>query len=287
MATTEKKVEFLTVDSAWIKKAGLNISLTHDAAEQARANLKAMGAEYTDSSTDADKCLILMDEAQAAVDRADTSLKDAAVILATIDKGQLYRNVRNPMGKPYTSTLALAKDMWPRKAESTVAQILGNGRDVYLPALEGKFGKAGPMLLNQSPGVAAVLKASLKDDSKRKEILKAMVDKSKGGKLTANSAREIVRGLKNASADEKSTGVNTTPDAKAKVTVAEKEWLDTMRKSMLSVKCGEMDRDADTLTVYVTNAAATRTMLVKAIEAGGDVATATLKALVKSMYTNK
>lgn len=185
------------------KRAGITIDTSKDAATIARQNLKDAGAAYIPMGTDSDNLLVIMDGVRTNIDASENARRNACVMLAAIDASGEYRKALNANGKPYSSTLALARDLFPTLEKSTVANFIGAGRSVYLPAINGRFGKTGSrVMLEQTPSNAAVLKGVIADESTRDAALKAVQEAvKKQGKLTKRAAQGIVKGIKNPSND--------------------------------------------------------------------------------------
>lgn len=210
-ALTNVSVPSLVINPDFWKKAGIEIATDANSADEARKNLEKAGASYVPVGNSADNLLIIMDKVREDIDASDNAERDACVMLAAIDASAEYTRALNANGKAYTSTLALAKDLFPYLQKSTIAGYIGAGRNVYLPAIQGKFGKvAGQVLMGQSPSNAAILKGVLTDENTRQQALKSVTDTvKKNGKLTARAARDIVKDINDKNGRPGRTGGST------------------------------------------------------------------------------
>lgn len=182
------------------EKAGIIMDSSDKAAETARANLRKSGAEWVPVTSDADTLVVLADTVRGNLSAADNGVRNACLLLAAIDETGEYKRGLNSKGAPYTSTLALARDLFPTLEKSTVANYITAGRQVFLPAARGQYGKASEALLNQSPTNASILAGYVSSNDKaiqRKalEAVKIAYDNGKGH-VSKKSAQAIAKSLK-------------------------------------------------------------------------------------------
>ena len=195
------------------RAAGIVIPTGKDAANNARKELQANGAAYIPMGDDANTLLIIANEARANIAEAENAGYRASVLLASIDASGLYGTALNANGKPYRSVAALAKDLFPTLQHSTLMNYIGTGRNIYLPALNGKFTKAtNSNLLKLAPSVALNLKAVIADDKTQKAAIDAINAEMKAkGRVSKKRAMEIAQEVKGTG-----TGRNDNTDAAAK-----------------------------------------------------------------------
>lgn len=190
------------------KNAGISITMDANAAKHARQELTAKGAVYVPTGNMSDLLLIVANDARANMEEQETAGYRAAIELAAIDKSGAYAQALNANGKPYRSVAALAKDLFPQYQHSTLMNLIGNGRAVYLPALNAQFDKqSNANLLKIAPSVADKVKSLISDDKTRDDALKAInAEFAAKGRLTKAKAVEIVRDIK--TGDSSDTGRN-------------------------------------------------------------------------------
>lgn len=252
ITTTNRANASIVYTAEFWKKAGIKLDISKEAATVARQNLKSAGAAYIPAGTDSDNLLVIMDEVRANIDASDNARRNACIMLAVIDASGEYAKALNANGKPYSSTLALARDLFPALEKSTVANLVGAGRTVYLPAINGKFGKVGSrIMMEQSPTNAAVLKGVIGDGATRDEALKAVQEAiKKQGKLTKRAAQDIVKGLKNPSKE----GANPNSDKamdKAKSEMSEMDKYNSILSKML-IYVPQSARDTSDGDIHIT-----------------------------------
>lgn len=180
------------------RAAGIVIPTGKDAANNARKELQANGAAYVPMGDDANTLLIIANEARANIAESENAGYRASVLLASIDATGLYGAALNANGKPYRSVAALAKDLFPSLQHSTLMNYIGNGRNIYLPALNGKFSKAtNANLLKLAPSAALNLKAVIADDATQKAAIDAINAEYKAkGRISKQRAKEIAQEVK-------------------------------------------------------------------------------------------
>ena len=234
LATNAANDTIVITSDLW-KRAGITLDTSKDAATIARQNLKTSGAAYIPMGTDSDNLIVIMDGVRTNIDASENAKRNACVMLAAIDASGEYRKALNANGKPYTSTLALARDLFPTLEKSTVANYIGAGRSIFLPAINGRFGKTGSrVMLEQTPSNAAVLKGVIADNATRDAALKAVQDAvKKQGKLTKRAAQDIVKGLKSPSKDSGKPDGDKAMD-KAKSEMSEMDKYNTVLSKMLA-----------------------------------------------------
>jgi len=289
--STENKL--MSLSAINFGKLGIEIPKGAKAAESARASLIKAHAQYVPMGTDCDNLMIIANAVRESLDASDTSRRNAAVMFAAIDETHEYTRALNANGKPYSSTLALARDLFPTLEKSTLANLIGAGRTIYLPALNGAYGKAASqLLLEQSPTNAGVLKSVIADDSKRDAAIKAVsAAVKKQGKLTKKAAQEIVKSLKDGADVEKSNGNpdnSAAQDANAQAQVTEMSEQDkynhVLAKMMEYVPQSVRDvTDGDITVMVLSNKVAPfkRTVQEALVSSDPGDAKRVLKALLK------
>lgn len=201
------------------KAAGIVIPTGKDAANEARKELQANGAAYVPMGDDANTLLIIANEARANIAESENAGYRASVLLASIDATGIYGSALNANGKPYRSVAALAKDLFPGLQHSTLMNYIGNGRNIYLPALNGKFTKAtNANLLKLAPSAALNLKAVIADENTQKAALDAINAEYKAkGRVSKQRAKEIAQEVKGngTGRDDNTANAAKNGDAKA------------------------------------------------------------------------
>ena len=199
---TVNLASILSNSEMW-KRAGIEMPTGTDAAMRARENLKNAGANYVPNSATADNLMIMADMARAGIDAEAQGKRQACILLAAIDASGEYTRALTANGKPYTSTLALARDLFPQLQKSTVANYIGTGRNVYLPALQGSYGKASAGIAEQTPTVGLVIKGVLSDPKTRDTAVRAIGNALKHNtRLSAAEAKQLVTEVKEATGTE-------------------------------------------------------------------------------------
>ena len=203
--TNENKA--LAVDAKFWKDAGIVMPTGHEAAEIARQALRVAGAHYVPGGDSADSLVIAANVVSESVRTEANARRTAAVTLAWIDKNEVYKTAIAANGKPYTSTLAMARDLLPGLEKSSVANLIGAGRDVYMPALEGKYTAAqNTALLELNPSVAVRIKSAMGNKataSEKAAVIKGIMDVRKAGRNPSKKdADEIVKAAKNPSGND-------------------------------------------------------------------------------------
>lgn len=194
----------LSVNAKFWRDAGIVMPEGHKAAEIARQSLHDAGAHYVPGGDSADTLVIAANIVSESVRTEANARRTAAITLAWIDRNEVYKTAIAANGKPYTSTLAMARDLLPGLEKSTVANLIGAGRDVYTPAIEGKFTAAqNKALLDLNPSVAVRIKSAMGDKATAEEragVLKGIMDVRKQGRAPSKKdADEIVKNIKNPS----------------------------------------------------------------------------------------
>ena len=202
-----KKLESLSPEMAFWRAAGIEMPTGHKAADIARENLKAHGANYVPLGETSDTVVIAADVISQSLITEENARKNAAVTLAWIDRTEAYKKAIAANGKPYTSTLAFARDVLPKLDKSSVANLIGAGRAVYTPALEGKYTPdVNKALLALNPSSAIRLKSAMGDkatEDERESAIKGIMDTLKEkGSVSKKDADEIAKAAKNPSADK-------------------------------------------------------------------------------------
>lgn len=201
------KIATIALNPEWLKKAGIELPDNASTRAKAVAELKEAGAEYVPMNNECGYVLNVLNAARKNATAMDKAKYEMSVELALIDRTEAYKLAKNADGKPYTSTLALARDVCPGLQKSTVANVIGTGRNVYLPAIEGKFGKSGKTLLELPPSTAAALKSVISDTTTQKDAISAIQKATKGGrKLTQADAKSISQSIRNATQERGAGG---------------------------------------------------------------------------------
>lgn len=205
------KIATIALNPEWLKKAGIELPDNATTRANAVTELKEAGAEYVPTNPECGYVLSVLNAARRNAAAMDNAKYEMAVELALIDRTEAYKLAKNADGKPYTSTLALARDVCPRVQKSTIANVIGTGRTVYLPAIEGKFGKNGKTLLELPPSTAAALKSVIADAATQKDAIARIQKATKGGrKLTQSEAKDISKAIRNDTQERGAGGaVNT------------------------------------------------------------------------------
>lgn len=201
-----KKNENLSPEAAFWRAAGIEMPVGRKAADIARKSLKEHGANYVPLGESSDAVVIAADVIGMSLITEANARKNAAITLAWIDRTEGYKKAIAANGKPYTSTLAFARDVLPNLEKSTVANLIGAGRDVYTPAIEGKYmPDVNKVLLELNPSAAIRLKSTMGDKAtteERENTVKAVFDTYREkGTITKKDADEIAKTVKNPSAE--------------------------------------------------------------------------------------
>lgn len=192
-----------TLTPTFFKKAGINLKFTPESAKNARAILEQNGATLCKDER-ADDVYVIAADALKSATTMDEYKKRAAIELAALDMSGVAKTLPSPDGKNYTSTHALFKDILPRLSDSTISNLLGVGRDMFVPALNGTYSDNPALnkaISNLTPSNALIVKGALKDDKTAERVKKSLIESK--GELTANEARTIVRNAKQAAGVDK------------------------------------------------------------------------------------
>ena len=230
MKATARKGLTPSMLSKALDKAGIVLDNSAKAAETARENLRKGGAEWVPVTSDADMLVVLADIVRGNLSAAENGIRNACIALAVIDETGEYKRGLNGKGAPYTSTLALARDLFPTLEKSTVANYITAGRQVFLPAARGQYGKASDALLQQSPTNAAILAGYVASSDKaiqRKALdaVKTAFEKGKGH-VSKKSAQAIAKSLKPDS--DKGKGIATNDKKSMEAAKAEYNAMNEM-----------------------------------------------------------
>lgn len=192
MAT--KNNELLVLNPEYLKKAGIALDNSKDAAANARAAIIADngGKGYVPQNPASDTVIQIMDYARRQIAAGENANRKVCVALASVDMARGYETAQDRNGKPYTSMLSFAMDVLPNLAKSTVAGLLAVGRNIYVPAIRNRFGASSAILLELPPSTLDALKANLTNADTRAdtiEVLKA----AKNDKVTQKLAKNIAK----------------------------------------------------------------------------------------------
>lgn len=191
----KKAAPALVLNNAFFKKVGIPIDISDDSVKAARASLIDNGATALPAETDksANTALVVMSTVQERILAEKSAARDVSVLLASMDVSKEYAKVTDANGKPYKSTLALAKAWFPRLEHSTLANYVGTGRVGYLPAAQGAFGKkAGDIVSALPANTLAVLKSALADEKKKDAVIDAL---KKNPRMSKKAAQELIRDI--------------------------------------------------------------------------------------------
>lgn len=201
-----KNNELLVLNPEYLKKAGIALDNSKDAAANARAAIIADngGKGYVPQNPASDTVIQIMDYARRQIAAGENANRKVCVALASVDMARGYETAQDRNGKPYTSMLSFAMDVLPNLAKSTVAGLLAVGRNIYVPAIQKRFGASSAILLELPPSTLDALKANLSNADTRAdtiEVLKA----AKNDKVTQKLAKNIAKVVRDRAAmgDEK------------------------------------------------------------------------------------
>lgn len=207
MAT--KKNELVVLNPDYLKKAGIVLDTSKNAAANARAALIAdnHGKGYVPQNAASDTVIQVMDYARRQIQTGENANKQVCIALASVDMARGYEQAQDANGKPYTSMLSFAMDVLPTLAKSTVCGIIAVGRNVYVPAIQKRFGASSGVLLDLPPSTLDALKANLSNDDTRADTIEVLKAGTRnGGKITQKLAKSIAKVVRDRQAmDEKPT----------------------------------------------------------------------------------
>lgn len=205
MAT--KKNELVVLNPDYLKKAGIVLDTSKNAAANARAALIAdnHGKGYVPQNAASDTVIQVMDYARRQIQTGENANKQVCIALASVDMARGYEQAQDANGKPYTSMLSFAMDVLPTLAKSTVCGIIAVGRNVYVPAIQKRFGASSGVLLELPPSTLDALKANLSNDDTRADTIEVLKAGTRnGGKITQKLAKSIAKVVRDRAAmDEK------------------------------------------------------------------------------------
>lgn len=288
----EKRKGTIATMNELLDKAGIIIDKSENAAENARANLHANGAAFVPVGTTSDTLVILADGISNGIAMAAQGKKNASILLAMIDETEEYKRGLDSKGKPYTSTLAFARDLFPSLQKSTVSGFINAGRNAFLPALRGEYGKASQAVLGQSTSNASLLAGYLSSSNKqeRKEALSALTDayNETNGNVSKARAQSIARDLRKKYRTDDTTRNATTAatDAQAQGALESANMYSTLKSQFsfyVPPTLREEDKDAGiTITIPKEQVAGFKAAMAKAISTeDATFKDATLKVLMK------
>lgn len=194
MAT--KKNEILVLNPDYLKKAGIELDNTANGAATARAAIIADngGKGYVPQNRASDTVVQVMDYARRQLKEGENARKQVCIALASVDLSKGYEQAQDANGKPYTSMLSFAMEILPNLAKSTVAGMLAVGRNIYVPAIQKRFGNSSSVLLELPPSTLEALKANLANDETRGDTIEVLKAGTKnGGKVSQKLAKNIAK----------------------------------------------------------------------------------------------
>ena len=216
MAT--KRNDMLVLSPEYLKKAGIEINNTEKAASAARAAMIASngGRGYVPQNKASDLVVQLMDYARQELKAGENANRRVCVALASVDMAKAYETAHDATGKPYTSMLTFAMDLLPDLSKSTVASYLSVGRNIYVPAINNRFGVSSKILLNLPPSTLDAVKANLSDDNTRGDTIEVLKAASKkDGKVTQRLAKNIAKVVRDRAAMENKPAMSAAELLKA------------------------------------------------------------------------
>lgn len=194
MAT--KKSDLLVINPDYLKKAGIEIDTSANAAATARAAIIADngGKGYVPQNAGSDTVIQIMDYARRQIQEGENARKQVCIALASVDLSKSYEQAQDANGNPYSSMLSFAMDVLPMLAKSTVAGLVAVGRNIYVPAIQKRFGASSSVLLELPPSTLEALKANLANENTRADTIEVLKSATKhNGKVTQKLAKGIAK----------------------------------------------------------------------------------------------
>ncbi len=201
MAT--KKTDMVVLNPDYLKKAGIVLETDKNAAANARAAMIAdnHGKGYVPQNAASDTVIQVMDYARRQIKAGENANRQVCIALASVDMAEGYKDAQDANGKPYTSMLSFAMDVLPMLAKSTVAGIISVGRNIYIPAIQKRFGASSSVLLELPPSTLDALKANLSNVDTRADTIEVLKAATKNnGKVTQKLAKNIAKVVRDRSA---------------------------------------------------------------------------------------
>ncbi len=183
------------LSAEYLAKAGIEISTAENAAADARAALMAHngGKGYIPQNAAADTVIKVMNYAREELEAGENANRNVCVALASVKMARAYEQANDANGKPYTSMLAFAMDVLPNLSKSSVASFLNVGETIYVPAIQGKFGKASNTFFALPPSTLDAVKANLANENTRADTIEVIKAAAKSGKVTQKLAKNIAK----------------------------------------------------------------------------------------------
>lgn len=206
MADSNNK-DILVLNPDYLKKAGIEISNAKDAAAKARAALTIAnnGKGYIPQNAGSDMAVQIVDYVRQELNAGESAMKHVCVALASLDMSKEYEHAHDANGNPYTSMLGFAMDIMPNLAKSTVAGYMAVGKNIYVPAIRKRFGKASDILYALPPSTLDAIKSNLGKDDYRNNTIEAIKTASRQGNVTQRLAKSIAKIVRDA-VDNKTIG---------------------------------------------------------------------------------
>lgn len=201
----KKNTDMVVLNPDYLKKAGIVLETDKNAAANARAAMIAdnHGKGYVPQNTGSDTVIQVMDYARRQIKAGENANRQVCIALASVDMAEGYKDAQDANGKPYTSMLSFAMDVLPMLAKSTVAGIISVGRNIYVPAIQKRFGASSSVLLELPPSTLDALKANLTNVDTRADTIEALKAATKnGGKVTQKLAKGIAKVVRDRAAME-------------------------------------------------------------------------------------
>lgn len=213
------KNDILILNPDYLAKAGIELSNAKDAAAKARAALTIAnnGKGYVPQNAGSDTIVQIVNYINQELSAGESAMKHVCIGLASLDLSKEYEKAHDANGKPYTSMLALAMDILPNLAKSTVAGYMAVGKNIYVPAIRKQFGASSSVLLELPPSTLDAVKANLSNDDLRGATIDAIKAATKSGNVTQRLAKGIAKVVRDANANgtiDNLTAVNIVKAAK-------------------------------------------------------------------------
>lgn len=179
------------INSALLAKCGLDVDISASGAKAARAALEQSGIDKNNIPTNggSDIAVCMADAIRASMAAAEGNKKATCLMLGMLADSGEYKKANAPDGKPFASMAAYARVLLPELATSTVLEYQTVGTRIYLPAAQGKFGKASALIMAQNPTNLTPLKAALSSDNQ--DMVDLTIDALKAASKECNRKSEM------------------------------------------------------------------------------------------------
>lgn len=233
-------------------------------AKAAKAAIRADGGYFPENGSDV--LAVIANNVLSSAKAAARAGRSAALSLALIDDSKEYKNVLNPYGKPFKSTVELFRALFPSIAESTIYNYLNAGKEIYLPAARGTLPDNLKILNTLEPGTALSAVGALRDENVRKCLPKAINDViAEKGKLSQAGLKAAVKAAKEAAkvpvhSDE------TNPSAAKDAKNAHETAVAELRAAMNKVLRPDKTKDETVISIDADEKADWKAMLDNALK---------------------